>query len=268
MGNIISVDVNCGLANRMRVLDCFLDLANRYDKRMVLYWPLDYSLYCAFEDLFEMPQVMVKIVSYDLLHSRMHRYARRFQMRLIRMRYSKTYHQRDIEKLAAERRYSCIMSDRKPYIETITRLYIPEKPYSHLMPIKALRDKIDAFSAQFDQNVIGIHIRRGDNYRAINLSRLDLFITRMQGEIARNSKLRFFLATDDHSVEKKLVELFPGRIIGREKISLERSDPKGIQDALIDLYCLSRTQRILGSFHSSFSEEAALLGMIPLEIVQ
>jgi hypothetical protein len=184
------------------------------------------------------------------------------------MLYSKVYRQCDIEKLAAEQRYECILNDRNPYIDTVTRLYIPERPYSHLTPIKELREKIDAFSAQFDKNVIGIHIRRGDNYQSINVSSLDLFIARINDEIARNGKVSFFLATDDRAVEKELVDLFSGRIFVREKISLERSDPKGLQDALIDLYCLARTQKILGSFHSSFSEEAALLGMIPLEIVQ
>jgi hypothetical protein len=46
-----------------------------------------------------------------------------------------------------------------------------------------------------------------------------------------------------------------------------RSEPAGVQDALIDLYCLAKTQKILGSFHSSFSEEAALPGGINPEVI-
>lgn len=47
-----------------------------------------------------------------------------------------------------------------------------------------------------------------------------------------------------------------------------RQDENGIADAVVDLFILSRTQRLYGSYWSSFSEVAAQIGNIPLEIVR
>jgi hypothetical protein len=49
---------------------------------------------------------------------------------------------------------------------------------------------------------------------------------------------------------------------------LSRKSVGGIQDAAIDLWILSRTQKILGSYRSSFSETASEIRGIPLKIIK
>ena len=41
----------------------------------------------------------------------------------------------------------------------------------------------------------------------------------------------------------------------------------GIRDGVADMYTLARTQRIYGSFQSTFSEMASQLGGIPLQVL-
>jgi len=49
---------------------------------------------------------------------------------------------------------------------------------------------------------------------------------------------------------------FPGKIITYPKRVLERDNPLAAQDALIDLYCLSRCRKLIGSHWSSFTDVA------------
>ena len=43
---------------------------------------------------------------------------------------------------------------------------------------------------------------------------------------------------------------------------------KEIREGVADMYTLARTQKIYGSFQSSFSNIAAQLGRVPLEILK
>ncbi len=87
-------------------------------------------------------------------------------------------------------------------------------------------------------------------------------------EISENPDTRFFLATDSGEVEMKLLEIFKDRIIIQPNKQLGRNNPGAIRDALVDMLCLSRTRKILGSYWSSFSESAALMGNLQLIIVK
>jgi hypothetical protein len=269
MGRIIGLDINNGLANRMRVLDCFLDLAHNHDRQIVLYWPKEYGLYADFTELFEVPERVLKIVTFDISHSRAQRVAREFFNYLVYMLYSRVYHQKDIEQMAETQNFDCILKDRRPYIRTVTRLYIPKKPYAYLKPVKSLQDRINAFTSTFNDEVFGIHIRQqADNYRAREASPLELFVSRMQDKLGKNRNVKFFVATDTPMVRNRLKEVFPDNLILRDTSNFSRHEASGIKEALIDLYSLSRTKKIFGSFHSSFSEEAALLGGISLEVIK
>ena len=61
---------------------------------------------------------------------------------------------------------------------------------------------------------------------------------------------------------------FPGRIVAQPVQSVRRDTLAGMQDAVVDLFCLSRTRKLLGSYWSSFSDMAAELSGIPLQIVK
>jgi len=69
---------------------------------------------------------------------------------------------------------------------------------------------------------------------------------------------RFFLSCDSADVSRRLHEQFPGAI-GELCTAPGYNTLEGIRKGLIDLYLLARTDYILGSHYSSFSEMAARL---------
>ncbi len=100
--------------------------------------------------------------------------------------------------------------------------------------------------------------------KAIERSTDALFIQQMQHEIDLDPYVRFYLATDSMDVKENFLRQFGGRIITAPGM-VSRTSIEGIQDALVELYALSRTQKILGSYWSSYSTTAAQLGNIPLQ---
>ena len=76
----------------------------------------------------------------------------------------------------------------------------------------------------------------------------------------------FYLATDDMAEEAELRKAFPGRILSNQERCLRRDSREGMQDALLDLYSLAATRKIIGSYFSSFTDIAADMRKIPLVI--
>ena len=153
------------------------------------------------------------------------------------------------------------------YISTCSSFFTANHSLQ-LVPVKNLQQQIQALYSTFGRYVVGVHIRRTDNRYSIQGSPTSAFISRMQIEQQINPDAVFFLATDDPEEEQILKLHFPGKIITYRKKCLCRREPTAICDALIDLYCLSKTKKIIGSYWSSFSEQAALLGGCELIIAQ
>jgi hypothetical protein len=138
--------------------------------------------------------------------------------------------------------------------------------YADLRPVPRLQAIIDSHVSTIGRT-IGVHVRRTDNRYARDHSPLDMFIDLMRREVAQDDASRFFVATDSPEAEGHLRGEFPGRICMHEKRSLDRNDPLAIEDAVIDLYCLARCRKLIGSYWSSFSETAWQLGGIEKTIV-
>lgn len=152
------------------------------------------------------------------------------------------------------------------YIASCWRLYPDHAFYSKFVPAAPVMEKILKYSDTFEET-LGLHIRRTDHKEAIALSGTDKFIALMNAQIQKNDRTTFFLATDDPETETALKRKFDGRVITSQKTSFSRNNEEGIQDAVVDLYCLSKTKKIYGSFRSSFSQVAAGISGIELETV-
>lgn len=155
----------------------------------------------------------------------------------------------------------------KLYVSTCQRLLTPTLALRDLFkPITSIQMRIDAVVDTFSPNTYGLHIRRGDHDFCRVNSPLEAFIQRMDTLIAREPDACFYVATDDATVRDTLAVRYPNRIRYYEGATLSRSSVSGMQDAVVDLFVLSRTKAIYGSLASSFSEVAAELGGIPLEM--
>ena len=144
-------------------------------------------------------------------------------------------------------------------------------------PVPSIRAEVERLSASFGPHTVGVHIRRGD---ALEHRRLGsqfrrstdaAFIARMDAEVEAEPHTNFFLATDCAATEECFRERYGEAVIVNRDKRFVPSVPKrpkdNQRDAVIDMFALARTQKILGNNYSSFSRMAAGIGGIGFEKV-
>ena len=140
------------------------------------------------------------------------------------------------------------------YIRTNKKLISDENMLDIFKPVDALWRIVTAYRAPGRQ--VGVHIRRTDNVKAIELSPNSLFIEKMNEEKAKDENVKFFVATDDKSVFDEIKQIFGDAVLEHKKQTYSRDNPQAIKDALIDLYALSECDKLIGSYWSSFTDIA------------
>lgn len=268
---MITLKTYGGLANRMRVIDSTYQVARVKHDSVKVIWEMSHELNCSFFRLFNpLHEFELK----EFYTPRLLKKANNGLKNILRkvninlpLGYDKYILDKDIEIAKENKNVPELFNQTGSiYLNTVHQFYTNKDSFSYLKPIQELEDKIQKIKSQFSVNTIGIHIRRADNALSIQHSPIEDFISEMNSLIEKEPQTKFFLATDSISEEKELKKIFPNRIITLEK-ELSRNSEKGIQDALIDLYCLSNTKKIIGSYYSSFSEVAAQINRIPLQLI-
>jgi len=153
------------------------------------------------------------------------------------------------------------------YISSCYSMTNIDTHYQKFKPINELQDKINITTTQFSQT-IGLHIRQGDHEISKEMSTFEKFEKVIQKELMKNNESTFFVATDSDDVKQKLIEKYKQKIITNSISSFNRSSQKAIESAVIDLYCLSKTEKIYGSHFSTYTQVAADIGGIEDEIVK
>ncbi len=131
-----------------------------------------------------------------------------------------------------------------------------------------MNERVERECRNYTDKMVGVHIRRTDNRWAIEKSPLSSFETKMDEELAADNTVRFYVATDDKMVKDALCERYHQHILTSQGDLQRWGNKEGIWQALAEMYALSRTKKIYGSYYSSFSEMAARLGNIELQIVK
>ena len=145
------------------------------------------------------------------------------------------------------------------------------RPYSRdyaarLRPVEKLQKRVDRLVAQFAPHTVGVHIRRTDNVVSMRHSKVEQFRRAMDAELARQPGTRFYLSTDDEEVKASLKKDYGGKVL-TQKTSVRRDTLAGMEEAVVDLWCLAATEKLLGSYWSSFTDTAAEIGGMPLVVV-
>lgn len=274
MSNFIFIPVG-GLANRMKAVASSFILAQQNQIETNVIWFQDWALHAPFNTLFEpihSPNICIKEASlidhiiYDRPRAKNLYIPRLFQYFIFRScLYEKTI--QDLKK----QNFNFNNWIQKGHVYMASYLDFQEISTDILrqlfIPLPTIQARIDQLCQQFSPYTLGVHIRRTDNTASIEQSPIELFITAIDKEIDLNVDVSIYLATDDESVKLELQKRYGKRLIFA-KDKADRSSITGIQGGIVDMYALARTQKILGSFHSSFSELAAQVGNIPLEIIK
>lgn len=226
------------------------ELAKKRKERLIVLWYLCPELNCSFESLFQ-PVEEIRIINIRSLKDPR------------KLFYQLTARQRlGNDDILQHKTDGILHSDfckslKNPaYIFTWEHFY-PSHDYHFYVPAAPLQTRIDTLTASFGPHCVGVHIRRTDNTISMGKSTTKQFMTLMQQELDKCPETCFFLATDDNKEETLLRKAFPGRIISNETRTIDRNSMAGMQDALLDLYCLASTQKLIGSYWSSFTDIAA-----------
>jgi hypothetical protein len=241
---------------------------------ITLIWEKTPELNCDFNQLFELPGT-VRIVNRKGFQSRylnrsykIVRKAFRIVGLYLPIGYKNYYLSERIKQLKQQQfDFTEITTLSSVFMESEDRFFSVNRDFADFTPIDSIRSRVRKITDTFGPHTIGVHIRRTDNYKSAEMSPLELFIQFMDEEIVANKEVSFFLATDSPEVEQTLYDRYKGKIIIQPNKRLSRKDPEAIQDALVDILCLSKTKKVFGSYWSSFSETAALIGKIELVVV-
>lgn len=254
---MVIIQPSGGLCNRMRVINSSLELAKRKNTDLLVLWYCADELNAPFESLFQ-PVKEFKVINFTSLKD----FRKLWYQLTARTRISNE----DIENHTTDGTLDQDFFDsiRLPaYIFTWEHFYPADEYFKLFQPTDALQKRIDEVTAHFTEDMVSVHIRRTDQINSIAYSKTENFVELMNREIEANPTVKFFLATDDKEEEAFLRKTFPGRIVSNENRTLRRDSLDGMYDALLDLYCLSRCKKIIGSYCSSFTDTAAALGNIP-----
>lgn len=253
-----------GLCNRMNAITSgLLYLKNNPECKMKILWWKSHDCNAWFSDLFEEINPNVQKLR-SIIKDRPATIRNLYLPRLFRQYFydfamTPKYRAEDFDKLTRNKKkiYVACHNNWNQYL-------ITENLASIFRPIKELQERIDKVTIDWNKSdIIGLHIRRTDNVIAIEKSPIDRFYTLMDSEIEKNNNVRFYLATDDEEIKSEMIKKYGNRII-TQKISLRRNSTKGMKDAVVDLYCLGSTSKIIGSHHSTYSIIASQLYNIEL----
>jgi hypothetical protein len=155
-----------------------------------------------------------------------------------------------------------------------------------LLPIASVRQVVDTFALTHRLHErVGVHIRHTDNigeyghwasasigrFESPKISQLKGFFMAME---AISSTTGFFLSTDNPHIAEDLQMRYGPRLVilpktFRDPQNLQkRQRTTGIDMALADLLLLGRCREIIGTYYSSFSKLAAILGDVPYSEIQ
>lgn len=253
-----------GLANRMRAIASGISFSiDNNVKIKSIEWAINSELHCPFQELFEPVSNNIKVNDISNLRKLFFLDNPRKQNLYI----SKLFQfNRANDKIVGfipdisvflERNYN----NKKPVIiqsgytfynftpELYRKIFIPKK---HIIQIADDRIKNHP-------RTIGLHIRRTDNKMSIENSPIELFIDKINYELDIDRNTKFYLATDDENTKRDLYFRYADKIIFSDS-KASRNTKEGIMEALVEMLCLSSCCKIYGSFWSSFSEAAALIG--------
>lgn len=290
-----------GLANRMRAIESCLMIAKQNQIPLVVLWEKNEGLNCPFEQVFtkptefelrELSSPLQKILYHSKPISEDKNPIIKLSKRLA-IQYLKVvtgvecfvYHTElaqqmepilekdphlsltrfDEEMYVQSKSVVAQLSTASSYITNCYRISKLNSNYSMFNPLDSIKEQIQKTSSKFS-NTIGLHIRRTDHVKSIQSSGLEKFEKVIEDHIEKDETTTFFLASDSGEVKKSLNEKFGSKILTAD-LELTRDSYEGIKGAVIDMYCLSRTKKIYGSYFSTYSQVAAAISDIEEVIV-
>lgn len=262
-----------GLGNRMKSMAAAIRLAQATQSHLDIIWFQDWGLGCRFDQLFQPLDIAhTQLREATWLDKVVHDIPRKRNLYIPKI-FEHCLYDDCLDRIDASKAYyndfdfTAWCKGKKVWLASDVYFIakeIPEDSFDIFHPIRHLQERINQTKESFATHTIGVHIRRTDNVRSIQNSPTHLFIERMQQE---HDDVKFYLATDSEEVKQEMRRIFGNRIITSPN-QAARGNVEGMEDALVEMYLLAATDRILGSSCSTYSMTAASIGRTPLETIE
>jgi hypothetical protein len=243
-----------GLCNRMRAMASAIIVARRAKVPLKVLWYRTPDFNCRFEALFSTAGIYCHLEERQAM-SRLTRGAFRIREACLRIVGTKVYVPKDVGKDFDADQLVLAAAHHEIYVRTYSRLVTEAGMYGCFRPVGVPAKQLTGL-LQTVQGAVGVHIRRTDNVKATARSRLADFLQLMEAEVESDPNVTFFVASDSPDAVAELNTRFGQRIFVYQKRAYRRDDPAAIEDAVVDLFCLSHCRKLIGSYWSSFTDTA------------
>lgn len=277
--------VHCmhGLGNRLRALGSALAFARTSNRIPVVIWESDAHIAADFNALFNTSDMVVlkKFIPTWPLHDH-HKYDYSWNHFLF-------YNYMEMEPKAVKGELIVNEKSKHIYYKGAYILEAPEYTWwdadneelRKLQPVQKVTERLKELKDEGLSSAIGVHIR--SRTLTFDIKNVDFnqeygsdaattmehwrsqssyrnFVSEMKRIIREEDKdSQFYIATDTWEVIPRMEALFPGRILSTNRTCDDR-DSECVKYAVIDMYALSSTRKLLGSNWSSYTEMAERLG--------
>lgn len=277
--------VHCmhGLGNRLRALGSALAFARTSHRVPVVIWESDAHIAADFNALFNTSGMVVlkKFIPTWPLHGH-HKYDHSWNHFLF-------YNYMEMEPKAVKGELIVNEKSKHIYYKGAYILEAPEYTWwdadneelRKLQPVQMVTERLQELKDEGLSSAVGVHIR--NRTLTFDIKNVDFnqeygsdaaatmehwrsqssyrnFVSEMKRIIREEDKdTQFYIATDTWEVIPRMEALFPGRILSTNRTCDDR-DSECVKYAVIDMYALSGTRKLLGSNWSSYTEMAERLG--------
>jgi len=235
-------------------------LAERTSRVLLLYWPRNSSLNCAFSDLFENEISEIEKKEVEALRKKKNIYEQYRIVHTWRLKvlpedplpnnFSRTFPSRTGKNIDLE-------YDRIPLAVRNSFLIYVNK----LIPKQYITKKVDNFSKHFDENTVSVSIRTWEDGESaqrpalFDIENVYVVLDKMKGS-------KFFVSSDSKEVLEKLIKRYKNRVLHYPLRTFpgDRNSRMGIEDAMVKLLLLSKNKELKASYYSTFPEMAWWLG--------
>jgi hypothetical protein len=232
-----------GLGNRLKALLSAMRIANETQNSFSLYWPVTDVVPCRFEDLFELQVEKEDEPGMGMCYCSWRLWVNNPELPA---GWARAYPSADVNGRAIDLEYDRIPAAmRTVYIQQLARL----RPHGDIVR-RAKESAVGPF--------VAVHIRGGDDWEAFGRSIPLEHFFRAMDQFPANT--RFFVSCHVRGTVEGMLERYPNRIIHQVDKVYSGQSIRRMQDALVDLMCLSTGTELIGTFGSTFTEMAWWFG--------
>ena len=263
-----------GIGNRLKGLISVIRIGKAYNRKVLLHWPKNVLMGCDFNVLFKNKFNEISDRELDETLKKKHSFYRDWLNNIKSKRRIHLFQCWRFLMLQNEipRKFAKVYPTIKGNNIDFEYDRIPEKIkkeiLSHLrslIPTKEIKKRVKDFEKKNKvSEMVGIHIRRTDFKKSPdgrgNISTDDLFFKRIEEILKKNPKQKFFLCTDSLETEKEFKEKYGKRMVVLPKKNWDMSSYEASKDSFTDVLLLAKTNQILGTYLSTFTEIAWWFG--------